>query len=125
MSLILFVFSTFPLFAQEKEVTLEEVVVTATRDIQEIRRVPANVTVISREKIEQSNSQTAVDLIRDEVGVAVRDYYGTGKQASVDMRGFGETGTINTLVLVDGRRVNEIDLSGVDWTQIPIDQVSS
>jgi iron complex outermembrane receptor protein len=24
---------------------------------------------------------------------------------------------------VDGRRVNEIDLSGVDWTQIPIDQV--
>jgi len=26
-------------------------------------------------------------------------------------------------VLVDGRRVNEIDLSGVDWTQIPLDQV--
>jgi iron complex outermembrane receptor protein len=25
--------------------------------------------------------------------------------------------------LVDGRRVNEIDLSGVDWTQIPLDQI--
>ena len=24
---------------------------------------------------------------------------------------------------MDGRRVNEIDLSGVDWTQIPLDQV--
>ena len=25
--------------------------------------------------------------------------------------------------MVDGRRVNEIDLSGVDWTQIPLDQI--
>ncbi len=122
-SLTLFVFFSFPLFAQEKEVTLEEVVVTATRDIQEIRKIPANVTVITREEIEQSNSQTTIDLIRNEVGVVVRDYYGTGKKASVDIRGFGETGLLNTLVLVDGRRVNEIDLSGVDWTQIPLDQV--
>ncbi|HUL23872.1 MAG TPA: TonB-dependent receptor [Thermodesulfobacteriota bacterium] len=41
----------------------------------------------------------------------------------MDIRGFGETGLLNTLVLVDGRRVNNIDLSGVDWTQIPLDQV--
>ena len=41
----------------------------------------------------------------------------------MDIRGFGETGPLNTLVFVDGRRVNEIDLSGVDWTQIPLDQV--
>ncbi|MGB9629417.1 MAG: TonB-dependent receptor [Thermodesulfobacteriota bacterium] len=111
------------LFGQEREVTLEEVVVTATRDVQEVRKIPANVTVLSKEEIERSNSQTVVDLIRDEVGVVVRDYYGTGKNASVDIRGFGETAPLNTLVLVDGRRVNEIDLSGVDWTQIPLDQV--
>ncbi len=43
--------------AQEKEVTLDEVVVTATRDAEEIRKIPANVTVITREGIEQSNSQ--------------------------------------------------------------------
>ena len=122
-SLSFFILLSCPSFAQEREVTLEEVVVTATRDIQEIRKVPANVTVITPEEMKQSNSQTAVDLIRNEVGVVVRDYYGNGKQASVDMRGFGETGPLNTLVLVDGRRVNEIDLSGVDWTQIPIDQV--
>jgi iron complex outermembrane receptor protein len=113
----------FTLFSQEKEVTLEAVVVTATRDVQEIRKIPANVTVITREEIEKSNAQTAIDLVRNEVGIVVRDYYGTGKMASVDIRGFGETGPLNTLVLVDGRRVNEIDLSGVDWTQIPLDQV--
>ncbi len=114
---------SYPLFAQEKEVTLEEVVVTATRDIQELRKISANVTVITQKEIEQSNSQVVIDLLRDEVDVVVRDFYGTGKSASIDIRGFGETGPLNTLVLVDGRRVNEIDLSGVDWSQIPLDQV--
>src|SRR4030043_2436458 len=118
-------FVLFPLYlsAQEKEVTLEPVVVTATRDAQEIRKVPANVTVITREEIERSNAKATVDLLRYEVGLVVRDFTGNGKTATVDIRGLGETGPLNTLVLVDGRRVNEIDLSGVDWTQIPLDQI--
>ena len=118
-------FVLFPLciLAQEKEVTLEGVVVTATRDVQEIRKVPANVTVITKVDIERSNAKTTVDVLRDEVGVIVRDFAGNGKTASVDIRGFGETGPLNTLVLVDGRRINEIDLSGVDWTQIPLEQI--
>jgi iron complex outermembrane recepter protein len=120
--IVLFLIPLTP-HAQEKEVTLEEVVVTGTRDVQEVRKVPANVTVITREEIQRSNAQTVIDLTRSEVGVVARDFYGTGKTASVDIRGFGETGPLNTLVLVDGRRVNEIDLSGVDWTQIPLDQI--
>jgi len=122
-TVIVFLLGPTLLPAQEKEITLEKVVVTATRDSQEVRKIPANVTLLTREEIERSNSQAVVDLIRDEVGVVVRDYYGTGKSVSVDIRGFGETAPLNTLVLVDGRRVNEIDLSGVDWTQIPLDQV--
>lgn len=118
-----FLLISFPLLAQEKEVTLETVVVTATRDIQEIRRAPANVTVITREQIDQSNAKTTIDLLRNEAGVMVKDWTGSGKNVTVDIRGFGETGPLNTLVLVDGRRVNEIDLSGVDWTQIPLDQI--
>ena len=113
----------FSLCAEEKEVTLGEVVVTGTRDVQEIRKIPANVTVITREELQRSNAQTVIDLMRSEVGVVARDFYGAGKTASVDIRGFGETGPLNTLVLVDGRRVNEIDLSGVDWTQISLDQI--
>src|SRR4030043_978415 len=80
------------LSAQEKEVTLEKVVVTATRDIQEIRKIPANVTVVTREEIERSNAKATVDLLRNEVGIMVRDFTGNGKTTSVDIRGFGETG---------------------------------
>jgi len=108
---------------ESEEVTLDEVVVTATRDAEEIRKIPANVTVITKDEIEHSDAQTITDVMRDEAGVVVRDFYGTGKTASVDIRGFGETAPSNVLVLVDGRRVNEIDLSGVDWSQIPLDQV--
>jgi iron complex outermembrane receptor protein len=123
VSLILTSIVPCPVFSQEKEVTLEEVVVTATRDADEIRKIPANVSVITRQKIDQSNAQNVVDLLRNEVDIETRDFYGNGKSVSVDIRGFGETGPLNTLVLVDGRRVNEIDLSGVDWSQIPLDQI--
>ena len=122
-SLSLSVLLPFLSFAQEKEVTLEEVVVTATRDVEEIRKIPANVTVITKEEVEHSHARTVVDVLRDKVDVVVTDFYGNGKSSAVDIRGFGETGPLNTLVLVDGRRVNEIDLSGVDWSQIPLDQV--
>src|SRR5262249_23974028 len=40
-------------------------------------------------------------------------------QTTVDLRGFGATATSNTLVLVNGRRLNDIDLAGVDFSAIP------
>jgi iron complex outermembrane receptor protein len=123
--MILFLgFAPWAVFAQEEETPLlQEVVVTATRQEQEVRKVPANVTVITEEDIKNSNARTTVDLLRSEEGIVVRDLLGNGKTAQVDLRGFGETAAYNSLVLVDGRRVNAIDLSGVDWTQIPLDQI--
>ena len=103
--------------------TLEEVVVTGTRTAQKVEKIPAHVTVITAEDIQNSNAQNIPELMRSEAGVNVRNLLGNGKNAQVDLRGFGEAGPYNTLVLVDGRRVNGIDLSGVDWTQIPVDQV--
>jgi len=104
-------------------VTLPEVVVTATRTASEIERVPAGITVITREEIKNSNAGSITDLLSSGEGIVVRNLMGSGKNAQVDLRGYGETGPFNTLVLVDGRRVNAIDLSGVDWTQIPVEQV--
>jgi len=103
--------------------TLPEVVVTATRTAQKTEKIPAGVTVITQEEIKNSNAGSITDLLSSGEGIVVRNLMGNGKNAQVDLRGFGETGPYNTLVLVDGRKVNAIDLSGVDWTQIPIDQV--
>lgn len=104
-------------------VTMDEVVVTGTRSEEKVERIPANVTVIDQEDIKNSSAKNVPDLLRAQEGIVVRDLLANGKSAQVDLRGFGEAAPYNNLVLVDGRRVNEIDLSGVDWTQIPLDQI--
>jgi iron complex outermembrane receptor protein len=108
---------------EQEPVMMKEVVVTGTRIEERMERIPASISVIDEQDIKNSNARNVADLLRSEEGIVVRDLLGNGKTAQVDLRGFGETGPYNNLVLVDGRRVNEIDLSGVDWTQIPLDQV--
>ncbi len=107
----------------KEAVVMPEVVVTATRTARGIEKVPAAVSVISGQDIKNSNAGSIPDLLSSAEGIVVRNLMGNGKNAQVDLRGYGETGPYNTLVLVDGRKVNSIDLSGVDWSQIPIDQV--
>jgi len=116
-------FADEPKRSSPEAVTMDEVVVTGTRSEEKVERIPANVTVIDQEDIKSSNAKNVPDLLRSQEGIVVRDLLANGKSAQVDLRGFGEAAPYNNLVLVDGRRVNEIDLSGVDWTQIPLDQI--
>ena len=104
-------------------IILEEVVVTASRYEEKISNVPANVTVVTEEDIKKSTAINIPDLLRTQVGVQVTDVTGNGRSFSVDLRGYGETALTNTLVLVDGRRVNQPDLSGTDWMLISLDRV--
>ena len=102
---------------------IEEIVVTATRYPQELDSIPANVSVVTADDIEKSVARNIPDLLRAEVGLHVNDITGNGQTYTVDIRGFGETAGLNTLVLVDGRRITSADLSGTDWTVIPLDRV--
>jgi iron complex outermembrane receptor protein len=113
------------LFAAE-EVDLDRIVVsTANRYEEEIQNIPASVNVITASQIKDSNAQTIPEVLKTQTGLIVRDWYGNGTKTWVDLRGFGEFSAMNVLVMVDGRRINEVDLSGVDWTQIPLNQVES
>jgi iron complex outermembrane receptor protein len=96
------------------------VVITAPRFPEEIRRLPASVTVITEEDIKQSAARTLPELLSSEVGITMKDFYGNNAAyTSIDLRGFGVTGPQNTLILLDGRRLNDFDLSGVQWPAIP------
>lgn len=115
--------SAFSAETEEVATVMGEVVVTATRQAEELDKVPANVTIITEEEIEQSAAQNIPELLRTVPGVLVNDIAGNGRNYTVDLRGFGETASLNTLVLIDGRRVNQADLSGVDWVLIPKERV--
>lgn len=105
------------------EVLMEQVVVTATRYEEAISSVPENVSLIEEKEIANSTARDIPSLLRMHGGVQVTDVTGNGRSYRVDLRGFGETAQSNTLVLVDGRRINQADLSGTDWTLIPLDRV--
>jgi iron complex outermembrane receptor protein len=110
-----------PAWAEETTLTIDEVVVTATRTEEDIDKISSNVTVITQEDIKKSTATTVQDLLRNEEGLIVRDLYGTGTKSTVDMRGF--TRGLNTAIMLDGRKLNEIDLSGVDWNTIPLENI--
>ncbi|MBI5640207.1 MAG: TonB-dependent receptor [Nitrospirae bacterium] len=121
--LFFLLFLTSPVRAEEK-IKLEEVVITATRYEERLTDIPASVSLISEEDIQNSTARNIPDLLKTEAGIHINDITGNQRSFTVDLRGFGETSSSNTLVLVDGRRVNQADLSGVDWTEIPLERVS-
>ena len=110
-------------FAEESPYTLDSIVVTATRTESKIKEVPANITIIGREQIEERGARTLTDVFRDEQGVFTRSLLGNPKYSTIDIRGFGETAAQNSLFLIDGRRVNEIDMSGTDLMQVPVEMI--
>ena len=108
---------------QETKQALEDVVVTATRFPEKRASVAAHISVITSKEIRNSTATNVPDLLRSQAGVSVTDITGNGRSFAVDLRGFGETSVSNTLVLVDGRRINQADLGGTDWLQIPMERV--
>jgi iron complex outermembrane receptor protein len=123
---ILFIPSTALSEAKDPEntVTLEEVIVTATRDREEIRRIPANVSVITAREIEQSGATSMVEVLEKLDSIQFRDYSGNSSQAYIDMRGIGGDNPYGkTLIMLDGRRLNNTDMRSINWLQIPLNNI--
>lgn len=100
------------------------VVVTATRFSDADPGVAANISVITRQDIRNTPAQNLPDVLGTRAGVDVRQLGGAmGRDATVDIRGFGATATSNTLILVDGLRVNPVDLGTIIWSSIPLESV--
>ena len=97
--------------------------VTAVRQFSGI--VGASTSVITADDIAHSPAQTVQEIIAQTPGVQLTSLYGgvNGVKTSVDIRGFGAFATSNTLVLINGRRLNDIDMAGVDFSTIPRDSI--
>ena len=82
-------------------------------------------TVITAEEIAHSPAQTLPEIIAQVPGVQLTSLFGgvNGAKTSVDLRGFGAFATANTLILINGRRLNDIDMAGVDLSTIPRDSI--
>ncbi len=112
-----------PLEPEDSRFEMAEVVVTASRLEETVVESPRSVTVITSQDIAQASSNNVVDLLAREANVYLRSFYGHDKSARVDIRGMGETSHSNVIVLVDGLRLNAPDLSGPDFSSVPLDQI--
>lgn len=101
----------------------ETIVVTPTRFEEQSPRTPGNLIVITRQDIERIPATSVPDLLAGSAGTTVVPLYGAlGIDSSVSLRGAGSGGTTtsNTLVLLNGQRLNPIDSGSIDWSLIPL-----
>ncbi|HEU5181902.1 MAG TPA: TonB-dependent receptor [Candidatus Polarisedimenticolia bacterium] len=91
---------------------------------EEPARIPAHVTIFTREQILASGAATVQDFLAMHSDFVVFDEVGNGVQATADLRGFN-TGSLATsaLVMVDGVRFNEPDTDFASFVLVPLSEV--
>ena len=65
------------------------------------------------------------EILSREPGIQTQNVFGgvNGARTTVDLRGFGAAAPSNTLVLLNGRRLNDLDAQAVDFAAIPIESI--
>ena len=111
-------------FSQAQEMSSEMdtvVVIGKSENVNSISDIPANVVVIDQEDIQASGATTLTSLLRSRAGIQVSD---TNSGPVFSLRGFtGDQAAHNTLILVDGRKLNKPDLSAPQLSSILISQI--
>ncbi|WP_257295364.1 TonB-dependent receptor domain-containing protein [Endozoicomonas sp. YOMI1] len=87
----------------EEVYELGRIIVTAARTAQTVDETLAPVTVINREQIERSQASSVTELLKHAPGVQIASNGGPGSTSGVFLRG---TSTAQTLILMDGQKLN-------------------
>lgn len=100
----------------------DPIVVTATRMPTRYNQLIPDVSVVDQEEIRDYGSQAPIsDILANEPGITVRTSGGLGTTTSVQMRG---ANTNQTILLVDGLRLNSASTGAAPWAYLPMPQFS-
>jgi vitamin B12 transporter len=100
---------------QPKPSFSDEVTVTATGIETEVDEAPTAVTVVTRDEMDDAMADGVADMLRRVPGLAVVGSGDAGKLTTVFTRG---TGSNQTLVMLDGVRLNSAFFGGFDWSRL-------
>jgi iron complex outermembrane receptor protein len=101
----------------------DSMVVTTTRSSQSSIKSPSHISVITQQQIDDSGVQNVTELLRSHAGIQIADTFGDGNLTIVSMRGMGETGISNVLIIVDGRKLNNPDISAPDLNSVSLGNI--
>ncbi|MGX9460367.1 TonB-dependent receptor [Shewanella sp. A14] len=103
------------------DITMDETIVVIGRTQANPLNIAANVNVIDAADIQMSGATNLTDLLRGQSGIQVSD---NNSGSVFSMRGFSASQAVNnTLILVDGRKLNNIDISAPRVESIPINLI--
>ena len=104
----------------EENVKLGEVVVTAAKVEEPLEDTTSDVTVITGEEIQKMEAQFVPDVLRRLPDLNVTQSGGTGTVATVFLRGGNPS---QTLVMIDGIKVNNIMTGDFDFSGVSADDI--
>jgi len=115
-------FASPAVFAQSN---VETIVVSGSRFEENIDRIPANIQVITKEQIQQSTSTNLAEVLQQIGNVSMGNQIGglLGIGATPDLGGYGASATSNTLILLNGVRMNPIDQSSAPLNTVPLSAI--
>jgi vitamin B12 transporter len=103
--------------AEDPEIVM---VITPTRNPRPLSESTSAVSVITARQIEQKQAFDITDILRQIPSLNLAQTGSRGKQASVFLRGAGAG---QTLVLIDGQRVNSPSFGSFDFGLLPVDNI--
>lgn len=103
--------------------SLPSIVVTGARFPAQTAAAPIGATVITAEDIRRAGATDVNAAIRKVGGVYGRQSLDASPDFALDLRGFGSNSAQNLVILVDGVRLNENELSNAVLSSIPVDTV--
>ncbi|WP_284447272.1 TonB-dependent receptor domain-containing protein [Fluviibacter phosphoraccumulans] len=113
--------STAPTSPEQIAGPADPIVVTATRIPTRYNKLISDVTVVDQEQIrDYSPAEPISDVLANTPGVTVRSNGGLGSATNVQIRG----GTnAQTILLIDGLRLNSATTGAPPWAYIPMPQI--
>lgn len=110
----------FSTAAPAADTELGQIVVTATRQATRSNELLSDVSVITREEIEQAGQSTVEELLARQPGIEYITNGGPGTSSNIFIRGANAD---HTLVLVDGQRINSVSSGTASFSRLPLAQI--
>ena len=125
--LIIFIFFSFSALSSTLADSSE---IWITPNLDEYSRLSSGlagsfITIIDDKQISKTKNKNIAEIISSYSGIQSRSIYNgvESSNTTIDFRGFGEAAKSNSLILINGRILNEMDMSAVDFSSINLDSI--
>lgn len=100
---------------------LNETVISTENFETSVLDTAKNITIVTQEEIQAKGANTVAEALRGVPGLTISTF--DGGEPAFDLRGYGATAYQNTLILIDGIPLNNIQGSGYYTNQIPVNMI--